>query len=43
MVLHGKHQGQIAKLREQVDIGWYVSIGQAYFEIESEKLVKVST
>ena len=41
LVLSGKHKGHLARVREELEGGWFVSVEYDHFEIENKGLVKV--
>ncbi|KAI0789794.1 hypothetical protein C8Q75DRAFT_764891 [Abortiporus biennis] len=41
VVIHGEHCGSVVKLREEVDVRFFVSVGMVYFGIEAEKMAVV--
>ena len=41
LIVSGGHKGHVAKLREELEGGWFVSVAYDHFEIENDRLVKV--
>lgn len=41
LILYGNQKGEVAKIREEDPVGWFVSVRHLHFEVASEQLVRV--